>query len=356
MKITSIPGLGRFGIYIDDLDFANITDQEWLEIGQLHLQSLVTIIRNTKLDVQTMYKFMSKWGESRQSINATFLEKYPQWDGTLQSALTDPLWDEEDREAAKGFARVIVGDKKTTGNTMRVSGKKDADGNPLGMFAEGELLWHSNESGNLIFTPGVALLAYEGTTKSSTGFLTTADYYESVSDSFRSELDEMILVHNFTPGKINPGLRKEQDIMMYKNMAPFPDAEIPMVIQSPGGITGLHYSFNTVTQIKGMSEKDSERLLEKIRSELLNSDYVYDHWYANDGDLCLFDNSITQHRRLGETTNRLCYRYQYDYTHIQSEPYIPYRNDPYRSDYIKKITKTASLLRLKDFKIPVDKT
>ena len=46
MKITKIPGLGRFGIFIDDVDFTTITNEEWMEIGQLHLQNLVTIIRD----------------------------------------------------------------------------------------------------------------------------------------------------------------------------------------------------------------------------------------------------------------------------------------------------------------------
>lgn len=355
MKISKIPGLGRFGIFIDDLDFENITDEEWMEVGKLHLDSLVTIIRKTNLDAEKMYSFMSRWGAGRYSFNAMIIEKYPNWDGTIKSALEDPTWDEEDKETLRAVANVCEGKRNTT---MRVSGKKDEHGNALGMFAEGELLWHSNESGNPVFAPGVALLGYQGTTKSSTGFLTTADYYENVSESFRSELDEMVLVHNFIPGKINPGLRKEQDLMMYKNMAPYPNSEIPMVINSPGGIKGLHYSFNTVTHIKGMSDRDSANLLEKIKKDLLKEEYIYDHWYEQDGDLCIFDNSITQHRRLGSTDDRLCYRYQFDYTYLQTEPYIPYNSEPYRSDYIERIHKVANLLKLSDFKLPkkIDKT
>ena len=34
MKISKIPGLGRFGIFIDDVDFNHLTDEEWLEIGK----------------------------------------------------------------------------------------------------------------------------------------------------------------------------------------------------------------------------------------------------------------------------------------------------------------------------------
>ena len=41
MKISKIPGLGRFGVFIDDIDFKNLTEEEWMEIGKLHLSSLV---------------------------------------------------------------------------------------------------------------------------------------------------------------------------------------------------------------------------------------------------------------------------------------------------------------------------
>jgi len=49
MKVSKIPGLGRFGIFIDDVDFDHLTDEEWLEIGKMHLDNFVTIIRNTNL-------------------------------------------------------------------------------------------------------------------------------------------------------------------------------------------------------------------------------------------------------------------------------------------------------------------
>ena len=34
MKISKIPGLGRFGVFVDDVDFDHITDEEWMEIGR----------------------------------------------------------------------------------------------------------------------------------------------------------------------------------------------------------------------------------------------------------------------------------------------------------------------------------
>ena len=47
MKISKIPGLGNYGVYVDDVDFNHNTDEEWMEIGQLYLKNLVVIIRKT---------------------------------------------------------------------------------------------------------------------------------------------------------------------------------------------------------------------------------------------------------------------------------------------------------------------
>lgn len=352
MKITKIPGLGRFGVYIDDVDFNSITDEEWMEIGKIHLQSLVTIIRNTNLTLERYDELMWKWGSPRAANKADFIKKYPKgWDWMWQCVHNnDDAMDPMDRR----WLRVVskMGEPTKLGRLTRVSGKKDEHGDPIGMFSEGELLWHSNESGRLHFSPGVALLGYENVVGSSTGFITTTDYYESVSESFRSELDEMIIVHKFTPGKINPGAPDDQDFLMHGNMCPVDGVEIPLVIQSPGGIRGLHYSINTVDRIKGLSKEESDKVFEKINKDLFVDKYIYDHWYQNDKDLCLFDNSITLHRRLGDIKNRLCYRFQYDYTHLQDGAWYPYFQEEYMNRYKSEIYEMVEILGITNFKLP----
>ena len=164
--------------------------------------------------------------------------------------------------------------------------------------------------------------------------MVTTPYYYSVSDSIRSELDEMVLTHNFVEGKINAN---GENNIVYKNMCPFPNTEIPMVIQSPAGIKGLHYSFNTVTG------SNNDRLLAEVRKGL--EKYTYDYWWENDDDLLIFDNTIVQHRRLGDTTDRLCLRYQFDYTYLQDDLYQPYLQEPYITRYTERVQKFHKLLQ-----------
>jgi alpha-ketoglutarate-dependent taurine dioxygenase len=336
MKISKIPGLGRFGIFIDDLDFNHITDEEWMEIGQLHLKNLVTIIRNTNVSLTEYERRMLQWGNPRAIHIAKLAKKYNLKDTDLGELISNDVVNNvpvalEDKNWMLTVAHIVATEVSSTSSLLRVSGKRDQEGNPMGMFAEGELLWHSNESGQIDFTPGVSLLGSEGVVGSATGFATTSDWYESQTESFRSELDDMVICHEFTPGKINPGLPADQDQLMYKNMCPDP-VEIPLVIQSPLGIKGLHYSVNTIKSIKGMSETESQQMFDRINAGVFSKENIYDHWYAQDNDLCLFDNSITQHRRLGGITNRLAYRLQHDYSNLTA-PINPYFQEPYISQY-----------------------
>jgi Taurine catabolism dioxygenase TauD, TfdA family len=135
-------------------------------------------------------------------------------------------------------------------------------------------------------------------------------------------------------------------------MCPVDGKEIPMVITSPGGIRGLHYSVNTVWGIKGMSKAESDKVFERINKELFVDKYMYDHWYKGTGDFLLFDNSITLHKRLGNIKDRLCYRLQHDYTNLQDGAWLPYGQPEIAKQYSKEIRNFVKSTGIKDFKLP----
>lgn len=352
MKVSKIPGLGRFGIFIDEVDLQTISHEEWMEIARLHSESLVTIIRKGNCNLDKQYELINLISEPRYSMKSVFMKKYGlSWPEILSlGKIKSPLIEARD---SKIICSLFSTAEYTSNKSLvtRVCGGYDKEGNPKGLFADGELLWHSNESGTLTFTPGVCLLASKNVVGSATGFVTTTDYYESVSNSFRSELDDMIVLHSFTPGRINPGLNDTQDAIMNMNMCP-EDNEMPLVIQSPMGIRGLHYSVNTIVGIKGMTKQESDRVFEIIDKELFVEKYTYDHWYQNDDDFLLFDNSITLHRRLGNIEDRLCYRMQFDYTNLQDGAYQPFFQEEFQKKYNKQIREYIELQGIKTFKLP----
>lgn len=356
MKISKIPGMGSLGVYIDDLDLEHVSDDEWMEVGRLQMQNLVTILRNIRCSKERYAELIAKFGQQRvpTGVGKKFKRRYGQDLASLVKLAREhpEQLDEQDRLWIRTIEQTT--ERTTNGYAiMRVAGGYTDDNVPIGYFSEGELLWHSNESGTLTFTPGVALMGWQKMVGSSTGFVQTVDYYQNVSESFRSELDEMIVLHRFMPGKIGEGIPQSQDELLGVNMVPEDDKEVPMVITSPGGLRGLHYSINTVWQIKGMTLEQSRRVFEEINQELFTEKYVYDHWYQQDNDLCLFDNSITLHRRLGLTDGRMAFRIPHDYTNLQSGPYLPYADHPkIQRQYNREIREIIGITGIKNFKLP----
>ena len=70
----------------------------------------------------------------------------------------------------------------------------------------------------------------------------------------------------------------------------------------------------------------------------------------------MFDNSITLHRRLGETKNRLAYRIQHDYSNLQEEFWQPYIQPEYQQRYVDEIVDFVTTAGIKDFKLPAGVT
>lgn len=343
MKVSKIPGLGNYGHFIDDLDFNTITEEEWMELGRFHASDLVTILRNTNLPLTRYEGLMYKWGQNKSLSQFNLIKKYNKTSFAEILDMYDRL-DIIEKQFIDGSTQVNATEISKNTTINRVSGKKDKNGNPLGLFADGELLWHSNEAAQLCFTPGVALYGKVGMVGTTTSFVTTPDWYQEQTESFRSELDELIIVHEWTPGKISPGIRAEQDTLVRFNQAPInSQPELPLVINSPAGIKGLHFSVNTVKSIKGMTQIESDKIFDYIKKTLFVDKYVYDHWYQQNNDLLLFDNSITLHCRKNSAANRLAYRVSYDMSKISSHRFDRYIQEPFRSRYQNQLNEIEEL-------------
>ena len=197
--VTKIPGFGDLGIYVDDVDFTNMHDDEWMEWGRIHVKGCVTIFRKTNIFPNQYLRLNSLWGRSLNCSFYGFLKKY---NITLDMDLKDPYADAVNRIKQVADKEDLAIFKETEDithlpNVQRVTGRRYPDGRHMGIFPEGDLHWHSNESGQLVNNPGVFLLAIANVKNTSTGFCVTANWYQQQSESFRSELDEMFMDHDF---------------------------------------------------------------------------------------------------------------------------------------------------------------
>lgn len=319
MKIKKIDGFGSYGSFIEDVDLQHISDEEFKVIREDHGKNLLTIIRvDNKIDYKQYYDLILKFGES----------KYNFFDSIINSKLSQ----NEIFEIGKISQNFLVDEDCET--LQRVTAIKDEKGNALGVFGDGELLWHSNGAGDVAFMPGVALMGHQSMQNTATSFVQTADYFENISESLKSELMEMVVVHNYQDSKINPEPVREQELIYKLGMCVQNDSKIPLVIKSPSGIIGLHLGINTFDYIEGMKKEESDRLIESIRNEIFTEKYIYDYWWENDHNILIFDNSITLHRRILQSNScgdRIGYRIPFGYQNL----YGNYR--PYFNEYFNKL-------------------
>ena len=348
MKITKPEGLGRFGAIVDD--FNHDSWEDWEKLKEINLKSLVTLVRgNGKNNFPSIARNSTIIGRTRKSQEVLLELKYgPDFHKKFSE------WDEVDKKGFETRKNWVKHYPDIPDTWHSVSGKLDENGKTLGAFAGTECLWHSNESGCYYFAPLVMLYGRAGMIGSSTNFCSSTDWYEKQSESFRSELDELIAIHEYKPYSIAPDADEGHEALMRRNFSMDEGAQIPLVIKSPGGIKGVHFTFSTVTGFVGMSKKESDALIDKLVKELYISEYTWNgEWEQDQGDLMLFDNTIVTHNRTIKEgldlknfiSNRLAFRSACDYQGLDN--YEPFYQEEYnlrRKKYLDPMNHNSQAL------------
>jgi len=357
MKITKIPGFGGYGALIENFDYRD--PSEYLELKQTSLEHLVTIVDGGDQDrFDSLNQHLDLVTKARP-YTARWAAMYG--------------WDWENK-VSKDEIEVFDTVKKWVVNEnylgwTKVSGQIDDYGKPLGVFGETELLWHNDDGANINFHPLINLYTAQHANTSATCFLQTATWYEKQSESFRSELNELVCKYQWDNAKIQPGSDKLNETIVRSNHMPPNYVDIPLVVTTPGGITGIYFN-PMVTGFAGMNDRESTDLMAKITNEIYKPEYQYDHWYKNSrGDLVIVDQCVTLHcRKIDSNLNvkeellqRLLYRCPSDYTGLENwnpfgiEMYnqeradrIKYRNYGSTRQYLTEL-KSASAGKKKQF-------
>jgi alpha-ketoglutarate-dependent taurine dioxygenase len=291
MKTIKLNGFGSLGVEVD-LDLKTATDDEIKAFGHIVADQLVVVVdrKNCTLPAERLNYIAKTFGdpfggiETKQSVYELVETKKKNQELKL-----------EDLQVLKELKKIRQGLESYDGQIW-VTGKKDDDGDYLGMFADGELDWHSDRQGTGNFCPCIGLMAVEGTEGTCTEFLQTADAYEKLSHADQKFIDELVAIHSYTPGKIAPGLNKAQDNIVRMNMCPVDLSEVPVACNSTTGRKGIRLSYNTIVGFKNYSEKDTQGIIDFMINTFLKDEYVYHHDWR-DGDIVWMDQTITVHRR-----------------------------------------------------------
>lgn len=296
MKLEKLSNMPEpFGVRITDIPpIEEMTRSEWRELGQVALKHLVwTVGGQQNLSKEKFCRMSYSWGKPQNDPS-----KYQMFES----------YGDESKLSIRNIMRQTMYGKKLPG-LSRISGIKNDDGEFIGMFPEGELNWHSNESAREKPTPVILLHAIEGTEGTQTQFLENVTEYEKLSNHDQKFVDSLICIYEWNDKHILKTVEQASDIekkIMELQILPKKGQTLkPLIATSPGGHRGFSFNFYTFTKFENKTEKESSEIIDWLKNILLKKENVYTHDWKT-GDVVAFDQIVTLHKRpIGDFSKRL---------------------------------------------------
>ena len=167
------------------------------------------------------------------------------------------------------------------------------DGRPIGILSDTEVGWHYDQ----IYLPrpavGSLLAAHTLPSKrGNTEFADMAAAYEALPDDVKQTLDGKKATQSYE------AFNKAYSVPTNKEQKRrSQDIDQPIIRTHPiTGIKSLYLCPGMTTRIVGMSQAESDDMLEYLFEWSVRPEFVYSHQWQ-DGDCLMWDNACTMHRR-----------------------------------------------------------
>ena len=168
------------------------------------------------------------------------------------------------------------------------------NGEPIGSLGAGEAVWHTDMS--YIPDPPKASMLYALEVPPSggdTGFVNMYAVYEALPSALKQRIAGLTVKHD---GTYNSGGYVRQGIAATDDPVNSPGAVHPLVCTHPESHRrALYLGRRRNAYIPGMPLAESEKLLDEIWTYVRDEFTWYNQWRV--GDLVLWDNRCTMHRR-----------------------------------------------------------
>jgi len=169
------------------------------------------------------------------------------------------------------------------------------NGEPIGSLGDGEAVWHTDMS--YLDVPPKASMLYSlevPPTGGNTSFCTMYGIYEAVPARLKDRIAGLKIKHD---GTYNSGGYVRQGVTATDDPLTSPGAVHPLVCVHPDtGRRMLYLGRRRNAYLVGLDLKDSEALLDELWSFVDRPEFAWEHvWRV--GDLVLWDNRCTMHRR-----------------------------------------------------------
>jgi taurine dioxygenase len=258
LDFTACP-LGTLGAEIEGIDLAHATKAEVEAIKQAWYRHDVLLFRNQRLTDDDLLSFSRHFG-------------------TLDS----PPNQGAGRKSPPGYPEIYI-----------VSNVRDRHGEPIGALGDGEAAWHTDMSYAAQPPDASMLYALEIPAEGGdTWFSSMKAALARMPKALVERIRNLDIKHDGTydsGGSVRKGLQASND----------PRTSVgtphPLVIEHPGsGKPALYLGRRRNAYVMGLELAESERLLDEIWSYAESA--LYRHRWAL-GDLVLWDNRTTMHRR-----------------------------------------------------------
>ena len=169
------------------------------------------------------------------------------------------------------------------------------NGEPIGSLGAGEATWHTDMS--YLTDPPKASMLYAleiPPAGGNTYFCGMYHAYDSLDDDLKRRIEGLFLKHD---GTYNSGGYLRQGVSAVDNPVTSPGALHPLVCTHPDTKRrGLYLGRRRNAYIQGLPLEDSERLLDELWAMATREEFAWhNEWQV--GDLVLWDNRCTMHRR-----------------------------------------------------------
>lgn len=270
-----VPTGGGLGAEIRGLDLRNMDDALFSAIHRAWLDHLVLLFREQQFVPAELIAFSRRLG-----------------------ALDLAPIQESGRRYVEGLPELYV-----VSNVMK-------DGEPIGSLGSGEASWHTDMS--YLEQPPMASLLYAVEVPPAGGnteFINMYSLYETLSEQLKHRISGLRIKHD---GTYNSGGYVRQGVQPVDDPRVSQGVFHPLVCRHPEtGRKALYLGRRRNAYIEGLSLPESEALLDELWSYTSRPELAWQNIWSV-GDLVLWDNRCTMHRRdaFDPSSRRVMYRTQ----------------------------------------------
>jgi taurine dioxygenase len=259
-RVTVVPTGKALGAEIQGVDLRTIDADDFASIYRAWLDHSVLLFRGQNLNDEDLIAFSKRFGNL-------------DWAPVQESG----------RRFVEGHPEIYV-----VSNVME-------NGAPIGSLGAGEATWHTDMS--YLEDPPKASILYALEVPSSGGntyFNNMYRAYESLTDALKRRIEGKTLKHD---GTYNSGGYVRQGITAIDDPVTSPGTFHPLVCTHPETKRRVLYlGRRRNAYIEGLSLPESESLLDELWSHANREELAWhNEWQV--GDLVLWDNRCTMHRR-----------------------------------------------------------